>query len=62
MGEYFHNDFQQAAKVATLIMLATPKLDGVFWQMVYRMASTKTCVQGVHGTQAALIVLPPVGG
>lgn len=37
MGEYFHNDFQQAAKVATLKYAGdTKKLDGVFWQMVYR--------------------------
>jgi hypothetical protein len=43
MGEYFHNDFQQAAKVATLNYAGdTKKLDGVFWQMVYRTwASTK---------------------
>lgn len=43
MGEHFHNDFQQAAKVATLKYAGdTKKLDGVFWQMVYRTwASTK---------------------
>jgi hypothetical protein len=43
MGEYFHNDFQQAAKVATLKYAGdTKKLDGVLWQMVYRTwASTK---------------------
>ena len=43
MGKYFHNDFQQAAKVATLKYAGdTKKLDGVFWQMVYRTwASTK---------------------
>ena len=37
MGKYFHNDFQQAAKVATLKYAGdAKKLDGVFWQMVYR--------------------------
>lgn len=43
MGKYFHNDFQQAAKVATLKYAGdAKKLDGVFWQMVYRTwASTK---------------------